>query len=135
VEQPPATTPAPVTVRVNAEPGASPGMIRLVAEITVQPGYHVYAEPVPPGFTPLAIVVREGAAEQAGPAQWPPPERLVVEDFPEEFWVFHGQVTGWVPLRLTAPPPLVLRGEVIYQACTEFTCFMPAAIPFELQLS
>ncbi|GIW11974.1 MAG: hypothetical protein KatS3mg061_3031 [Dehalococcoidia bacterium] len=133
MEQPPPA--APVTVRVHAEPGASPDMLRLVAEVTVQPGYHVYAEPVPAGFTPLTIVLREGPAEPAGPAQWPPPERLVIEDLPEEFWVFHGRVSGQLLLRLTAPPPLVLRGEVVYQACTEFTCFMPAAIPFELQLS
>ena len=125
--------PDPVQVRVALEPGPTPAQRVLTVTVTIADDYHVYAEPVPEGFTALAVTVEPDGAVAAGPAEWPPPSRLVVEDLPDEFWVYHGTVVGRVPIAVS-PTGVAVEGEVVYPACTEYLCYLPASVAFKVEL-
>ncbi|MFN8534716.1 MAG: protein-disulfide reductase DsbD family protein [Dehalococcoidia bacterium] len=126
----------PVAVRFQVEPGPEPDSPVLRVAVTIAPGFHVYADPVPEGFVPLSVTVEPSDELTAGAAVWPAAERLVIEDIPDEFWVYHGTVLGQLPLRLLAAArPRSVDGEVAYQACTETSCLLPASVSFSVPLS
>jgi hypothetical protein len=119
----------PVSVQVALEPGPVDGRRILTVTVTIAPGYHVYAEPTPPGFVPLSVRLAPASATVAGPPAWPPAERLTIEDLPDEFWVYHGTVVGRLPIEVRSG---VVEGEVAYQACTEVACYLPTSVAFRL---
>lgn len=123
----------PVRVRVALEPGPTRERPTLLITVTIAPGYHVYAEPAPEGFVPLKVTLAPGVAKALGPPIWPPPQRLEIEDLPDEFWVHHGTVLGRIPIEVTRAGGTI-QGEVSYQACTDYACFLPASVPFSIPL-
>jgi DsbC/DsbD-like thiol-disulfide interchange protein len=123
----------PVEVGVALEPGPTPGQRVLCITLTIAPGYHVYAEPAPEGFVPLAVTLEPGGAIASGAAEWPPPERLVIEGIDEEFWVYSGTVVGRIPVELSETEGAI-EGEIVYQACTDTLCHLPASVAFSLPL-
>lgn len=111
--------------------------LRLVVEVTVAPGYHVYGKPVPEGFVPLSATVSPQPEVEVGEARWPEPHRLEVEGLDEEFWVYDGTVRGTVPLTFTTPPGTgakTVQATVSYQACSESLCLRPAQVSFSLPI-
>lgn len=118
-------------MEVALEPGAALSQRVLTVRVTIAPGYHLYAEPVPEGFVPLSVHLDPASAVVVGRPEWPVAERLAVEDVPDQFWVYHGQVVGRLPIE---PKAAVVEGEVAYQVCTETTCFLPARVAFRLPL-
>ena len=111
--------------------------LRLTVELTIEPGFHVYGQPVPEGFIPLAVEIEPIEGLQIGEPQWPAPHRFVLEGLDEEFWVYEGTVRGSVPLTFTAQPGAgdqVIRATVSFQACTETYCLEPAKLRFELPI-
>jgi hypothetical protein len=108
----------------------------LTVEVTVAPGFHVYAEPVSQGLVPLSVEVQLIAGLEAGPATWPAPRRFRLPDhLSDELWVHEGTVRGMLPLSFTAPPgggDHVVRVTVRYQACDEVRCLLPASLTFEI---
>lgn len=122
-------TDEPVSVQVALEPGPATGHRVLIVTLTIAPGYHVYAEPTPEGFVPLSVRLAPTSAAVAGPPEWPPAERLTIEDLPDEFWVYHGTVVGRLPIEVRSG---VVEGEVAYQACTDVACHLPTSVAFRL---
>jgi peroxiredoxin len=103
--------------------------LHLRVDLTVAPGYHVYARPIPEGYTPLSLTVEAEPAEIGQPTL-PPASPFRVEGLDEEFWVYEDAV------RLTVPIEFVMnRGEpggdrtvrvtVEYQVCSATTCLPP----------
>jgi hypothetical protein len=109
--------------------------LALTVEVTVAPGFHVYAEPTSPGLVPLAVEVQPIAGLEVGPATWPAPRPFRLPELGEELWVHDGTVRGVLPLTFTAAPgggDHVVRVTVRYQACDEARCLLPASFGFEI---
>jgi DsbC/DsbD-like thiol-disulfide interchange protein len=109
--------------------------LTLTVELTVAPGFHVYAEPVSPGLVPLSVEVQPIAGLEVGPATWPAPRRFRLPEVGDELWVHEGTVRGILPLTFTAAPgggDRVVRVTVRYQACDEARCLLPASLAFEI---
>ena len=109
--------------------------LRLTVELTIAPGFHVYAAPIPKGYVPLRVEVAPIEGLELWPMRWPSPHPFKVEGLDEEFRVHEGTVRGSLPLAFTAPPGAgdqVIRVTVRYQACSSTTCLAPAAVPVEI---
>jgi hypothetical protein len=109
--------------------------LALIVELTVMPGFHVYAEPASSGLVSLSIEVQPIAGLEVGPATWPAPRRFRLPGLADELWVHEGAVRGMLPLTFTAPPGSgnhVVRVTVRYQACDEARCLLPASLGFEI---
>ncbi len=110
--------------------------LHLMVDLTVAQGYHLYASPVPDGYTALSLTVEAEPAEIGQPTL-PPASSFRVEGLDEQFWVYEGSV------RLTVPVEFIMnRGDpagnrtirvtVAYQVCSATTCFPPAAATLNL---
>ena len=109
----------------------------LVAELTVAPGYHVYAAPIPEGYVPLTVEAEPIEGLIAGEASWPAPHPFKVQGLDEDFRVLEGDVRGTLPHSLTKMDAgdQVITATIRYQACSETLCLRPAAVRVELPVS
>ncbi len=109
--------------------------VRLHVQLAMQAGTHVYATPVPNGYTPLQLRVEPLEGLTAGAIDRPAPRSFHVEGVDDEFLVYEGTFRMTVPLMLTTNLGLTkLLLELAYQTCTKTTCFPPARIRLELAL-
>ena len=121
----------------------------LYVELRIADGWHVYTEPIPDGFTPLAVEVRADAELASGPAAIPEGHPFTVEGLPEQFAVLDGACLITVPLQLPgaklrldgrpraqpgAPGPVTLDVEVTYQACSATECLPPERQQLHLEI-
>ncbi len=109
--------------------------LHLNLEVMIAPGFHVYAPPVPDGYTPLSMEITPLAGLEVKSIRWPTARRFVVEGLAEEFWVYEGTVLGSLPLAFTGPPGQgdhAIEATVRYQACSDSACFPPAVVQLEL---
>jgi DsbC/DsbD-like thiol-disulfide interchange protein len=126
-----------LTVRayLDSEHYRSMQRLLLVVELEIEPGLHVYGEPVPEGYVPLSIEVRPLEKLQVGPLNGPTPRPFEVEGLDEQFLVHEGRVRFSRPLtfldRIGDP---TIEVTVRYQACTASDCLPPAALRLELPI-
>lgn len=110
----------------------------LRVDLTIAPGWHVYAADTGGGYTGLAVGIRstpEGV--RPGPIVWPAATPFRIADLPEPFMVHEGTVTATLPLDFTIPRGSgVVRLELVvrFQTCNESECLPPNAIDLSLNV-
>jgi peroxiredoxin len=112
--------------------------LRLTVELAIDPGLHVYAHPVPEGNVPLTVEVAPIDGMEIGAPQFPAAQRMTIEGVPDESWVFEDRPRVVVPLIFGAAPGSgdhVLRVTVKYQACSDSSCALPAAVELALPIT
>ena len=108
--------------------------LRVVVDVAVQDGYHIYGTPIPEGYVPLSVAIDPVDGLEAGEADWPRPHPFRESGLSEEFWVHEGTVRGSIPLMFTkdGTGDHRIRVTVRYQACSATACLPPAHVRFEL---
>ncbi len=109
--------------------------LQLAAELTVKPSWHVYAAPVPDGYTALSLEIAPVAGLEVGTTAWPEAHPFQVEGLEERFSVHDGTIRGTVPVTFAfaaGSGTQVVRASIRYQACSSTECLPPDEIRFEL---
>lgn len=114
----------------------------LHVRLETEPGVHLYTEPVPQGFSALAVELSGDDRLRAEQATTIEGSEFHVEGLPDTFYVVEGIVDLAVPFVLlsnrdTAGDPtrdVSLELTVSYQACTSEMCFMPERLTLELPI-
>ena len=109
--------------------------LQLAAVLTIHAGWHVYAMPVPEGYTPLSLEVMPVQGLEVGRVTWPESHPFRVEGLDEQFFVLESTVRGTVPLTFAFPPGAgtqTVRAAIRYQACSTTECLRPGEVRFEL---
>jgi DsbC/DsbD-like thiol-disulfide interchange protein len=124
---------SPKHLTVAAHVGAvvvSPGAtVSLLADITPNPGIHVYA-PGSKGYVPIALTIATKKDITPGKIVYPQSETLFFAPLSETVLVYQK------PFRLTRPVTLaksvkpgttvIITGSVDYQACDDKICLFPS---------
>lgn len=112
----------------------------LHLQLSPEPGFHVYVEPVPSGFTPLQVRLMESPLLAELPWEVPPGEPFAIDGLDEEFFVAEDLELD-VPFIASGArhtvegknreDPLedglaVVTVEVTYQVCSATECLPPA---------
>jgi len=99
----------------------------LLVRLELDPGLHVYGQPVPDGFVATEIAVAPVEGIRIGEVTAPPTRPFRVEGVAQEFRVFDGTVEFAVPLmsELRDQEQVTLDVTVRYQACDDRQCFLP----------
>jgi len=102
----------------------------LYVRLDLDPGLHIYGQPVPEGFTPTEVsVAAVGNPEELRilPVESPPTVPFAVSGIPDQFHVFEGLVEFAVPIvnGNRDLESLTLEVTVRYQACDDRQCFLP----------
>ena len=109
--------------------------LRLTAVLAIEPGWHVYAAPVPEGYTALSLEVTPQPGLEVGPAVWPDPHPFQVEGLDDRFLVHEGTTRGALPVTFAFAPgsgTQIVRAVLRYQACSATECLPPGTMEFEL---
>jgi len=113
--------------------------IRLVLE----PGVHLYTEPVPLGFTAVGVELTGDDSIHVGDIEPLQGHEFSIAGLDETFFVLDDTIDIVVPFFLLSNRDtagdhnrsLPLSVQVKYQACTGDECFMPETLTLELDLS
>jgi len=109
--------------------------LRLAAVLTIAPGWHVYAAPVPDGYTALSLEIAPQPGLEVGPAAWPEPRPFHLEGLNDRFVVHEGTIRGVLPVTFAFAPgsgTQIVRAVLRYQACSATECLPPGILRFEL---
>ena len=113
--------------------------LRVIVDVAIAPGAHVFAPGSSAEYTPLSVDV---VADRAviGQAEAPVAAPFKLEGLDDELFVYEGVVRIKVPLEFVMD-----RGEVMgdravgirvrYQTCSETTCYPPSEETFALTVS
>jgi hypothetical protein len=131
---PPPARPLHLTVATHVgsvvvQPGAT---VSLFADITPNPGIHVYA-PGAKGYLPIALTIPSKKEFRVDKTVYPQSETLFFAPLSETVLVYQK------PFRLARPIMLggsvksgatvTVTGTLDYQACDDKVCFVPASVP------
>jgi DsbC/DsbD-like thiol-disulfide interchange protein len=109
--------------------------LALKVRVTIAPGLHVYATPVPDEYTALTLDVESAVPIEVGAYAWPAAHPLQIEGLDEQFLVYEGTVETVVPcVILSNAGDLDVSVRVRYQACSAVECFPPTEIVLNLPL-
>jgi len=111
--------------------------VGLFAQFALQPGWHIYASPLPERYTATSITF-EGPSVVRQELELPAPKMLNIPALGETLPVYSGTFQGIGTLLLKYPLPegkIVLRGRLSFQQCSDSVCEPPQVLPFELALT
>jgi hypothetical protein len=105
----------------------------LTVEVHIEPGLHVYGQPIPEGFLPLSIDVAPVAGLVVGTPAFPTPHPYAIEGLDDELFVYEGKVVVSLPLTFTHEgDDQTLHVTIRCQACSDAECLWPSTITLEL---
>ncbi len=117
--------------------------IRLILDVELKPGMHVYAPGVE-GYIPIDWKMTDSAAVRPSPAAYPPSRKLRLEAIQETVDVYAGRFKlqrevliapqANVEQVVKAGEPLVIEGTLRYQACDDRMCYLPQNVPLKWTL-
>jgi len=111
---------------------SSGAKIILVAEVTLDPGMHVYAPGIDPPYLPIKLTVQPAAGVTLGKPIFPKSERLHLEAIDETVPVYRGTFRIEQPLVITraaAKSATEIQGSLDYQTCDDKICYRPVSVP------
>ena len=111
-------------------------LIHLNVRIGVEPGYHVYVPPNPPGFIDVEVTVDAPKGVFVHDFELPAGHPFSVEGFDEVFTVAEDEFELRIPfyvLEDTGPVTLPIR--IAYQACDATTCLVPDGLDLAVDLT
>ena len=111
--------------------------LQLAVDLSIEASWHVYAAPVPEGYTPLSLEITPVAGLEVGTAAWPEPRAFQLEGLDEQFLVHEGRIRGVLPITFAFPPgsgTQSVHASLRYQACNVTQCLPPEERHFELQV-
>jgi DsbC/DsbD-like thiol-disulfide interchange protein len=102
----------------------------------VAPGWHIYGEPLPAGYSPTSVKFDDGlVASQA--LEFPQPRPVKFELLGETLPVYEGEfrATGYVLLKQKLPAgEQKLTGTLNFQECNDQICKLPQSVRFEIPI-
>jgi peroxiredoxin len=111
--------------------------LRLALELTIEPDFHIYGQPVPDGYVPLQVEVAPIDGMVVGDACWPTPRQLTIAALDEQFWIYEGTIHGSLSLTFEGARGAgdhVIRVSVAFQACSATDCLEPSRVTLELSV-
>ena len=110
--------------------------LRLTVELRIEPGLHVYGEPIPEGYTPLSVEVAPVEGLEVGALDAPAPSPFQVDGLDERFFVYEGTVRATLPLTFSGVTgDQTIDAIVRYQACSATECRPLEALRFQLPVA
>ena len=107
--------------------------LRLTVDLDVEPGYHVYGEPIPDGYVPLSVEIAPIPGLHVGALEGPAPHPFNIEGLNEQFFVHEGTARFSLPLTFTERAgDRTVEATVRYQACGATDCLMPRSVQLRL---
>jgi hypothetical protein len=106
----------------------------VAVDFSVGPGWHIYGQPLPEGYTPTAVKF-DDALISSQKLVFPKPTPVRFEVLGETLLVYQGafKAVGTIRLKQKLPPgDHSLGGALEFQECNDSLCKMPQTVRFEI---
>jgi len=124
-------------IRLSDSTAFSGQELAVAADFAIQPGWHIYGQPLPKGYVPTAISFENAmVAQQSFDFPKPTPIKFVAlgETLPAYTGDF--KAIGKVLLREKLPAgEHQLAGKLKFQECNDQICKLPQTVGFEIPLT
>lgn len=119
-----------VVLKQSAETIRPGGKIRLIAEVKMPKGMHVYAPGIDPPYRPIQMKLAPAKGVRFSPVKYPASKKVRLEAIDEIVPVFSDSVA----LETTATvgslsSAIEVKGAIDYQVCDDRICYRPEKIP------
>jgi hypothetical protein len=125
--------------------------LRVALEVHLEPGWHIYGEPLPHNYQPTTVQL-EGPLVNQLSLEMPPAQPALLKALGESLPVYEGRIRAIGKLGIKWSPPSPARflqplgppiepglhhidGVFRFQACSDVICQAPQVIRFELPLT
>ncbi len=123
----------------------------VVLEVRLEPGWHIYGEPLPKNYQPTLLQF-EGPLAGEHSLEMPPAKPILLKALGETLPVYEGEIRAlgklairWsppIPAKFLKPlgPPIEpglhhINGVFRFQACSDQVCEVPETVGFKLPLT
>ncbi|HUZ89829.1 MAG TPA: protein-disulfide reductase DsbD domain-containing protein [Candidatus Acidoferrales bacterium] len=110
---------------------------RMHFDVRIAPGFHIYTEPIPPGYQSFSIDLEPAEWAVSAPQLPSDTKVLRLEGLSDEFVVFQTGFAATVPfavLMRSGSGDADVTATVRYQACNDSECFPPVVKKFSVHL-
>lgn len=110
----------------------------LNVELAIEPGWHIYTDPIPAGYVPVRAAMRPARGLRAGEPAYPGGHPFRVAGLDEQFHVLEGKVRLAWPVVFGVPPgsgDQAVQVDVSWQACSERECLPPTTVTLDLAVA
>ena len=132
------TTPHLTARAYFASPTIRPRQVSvLTVEMLLADGIHVNGRPLPEGYIPLELSLRDAKGVILDRIDYPEPEEMYLEALGEKLPVYTGRVeikARCLGVRREQPEEIEVVAHLRYQACNDQECYLPQTITFPLRL-
>jgi uncharacterized protein YyaL (SSP411 family) len=118
-----------VTVKANASPPDASGKQDLTVVLTVNPGWHIYANPVAKDFPGIPTTITVGAKVKPMDIKIDYPRGQLIHDpFAGDHFVYEGTIVIKAVVKRAPGDASPLEVAVRIQACNKEKCLLPATV-------
>lgn len=118
--------------RLALKPG---GEAVLTLRLTIDPKYHVNANPADEGLVPTTVQLEPQSGLTFGTPRYPAAHKRSFAFAAKPISVYEGTVKIMIPVRAGAKARSAkISGAVRYQACNDRSCLLPMPAPFSVQV-
>ena len=111
--------------------------IGFFAKFALEPGWHIYGQPLPATYTPTSITFDDPNVTSQS-FELPGAELLTIPALNETLPIYSGAFQGQGRLLLKFPleaGPITLSGKLHFQQCSDTVCEAPQTVAFQLPLT
>jgi DsbC/DsbD-like thiol-disulfide interchange protein len=110
--------------------------LHVQVEFAIEPGWHIYGQPLPEGYTPTSVKFDDALISSQALA-FPRPTPVKFEVLGETLPVYQGdfKASGMLRLKQKLPPgDHTITGTLEFQECNDTLCKMPRTVRFEIPI-
>jgi DsbC/DsbD-like thiol-disulfide interchange protein len=126
-----------VRVVLSQSPGSarSGSKVRLLAEVQLPKGMHVYAPGIEAPYRPIQLKLEPTDGVRFSPVKYPSSKKVRLEAIDETVPVFTDAVTLETTATVSSlASPVEVRGSLNYQVCDDRICYRPEQIPLSWRI-
>jgi DsbC/DsbD-like thiol-disulfide interchange protein len=119
-----------IVLKQSPQNGVAQNKVMLIAEITLEPGMHVYAPGIQKPYLPIRLFLESVKGVTPGKAIFPKAKTLLLEAIDERVPAYEGKFRIEQPVTVSASAtPIEIKGSLYYQTCDDKICYRPVSIP------
>ena len=121
-----------IVLKQSPQKGTAQNKVTLIAEVTLEPGMHVYAPGIEKPYLPIQLTLEPVKGVAAGKTLFPKAKTLHLDAIDETVPAYEGTFRIEQPMTISASAsksPIEIKGSLYYQTCDDKICYRPVTIP------
>jgi len=124
-------------IAVSDTTGKSAQLIKVIVDVVLKKGYHIYAKPIPDGYIPMSVELEANSNFSMDEIKYPSTKTLEMKSIKETFHILPEKFKLLTDIRIKTRPKMgdySLNFTIKFQACDDSKCEIPEELNFTFPL-